>query len=65
MKYYFITYQAENKQGSISIWNDVIKGSLMEFILQSNAMDSTYNNFVILNHCEITKEEYNKYNSSF
>jgi hypothetical protein len=24
MKYYFITYQATNRQGSVSIWNQVI-----------------------------------------
>ena len=32
MKYYFITYQATNRQGSVSIWNQVIDTSPMEFI---------------------------------
>jgi hypothetical protein len=32
MKYYFITYQATNRGGSVSTWNQVIKGSPMAFI---------------------------------
>ena len=32
MKYYFITYQATNRRGSVSTWNQVIKGSPMAFI---------------------------------
>lgn len=32
MKYYFITYQATNKQGTISTWSDVTNESPMDFI---------------------------------
>lgn len=64
-KYYFITYQAENRQGSTSIWNQVIDISPMGFIKNvievEEAGSRTYYNFVVINTCEITKMEFEKY----
>lgn len=65
-KYYFITYQANNKQGGhTSIWNQVIDISPMEFIKNTieveEAGSRTYYNFVVINTCEITKKEFEKY----
>ena len=54
MKYYFITYQAKNRQGSISIWNQVIKDSPMKFIKDVSDIEKrgsdTYRNFVVIKH---------------
>jgi hypothetical protein len=69
MKYYFITYQATNRQGSISIWNEVINQSPMEFIKDITDIEeqgsNTYYNFVVINTCEISMDEFNKYNGCF
>ncbi len=69
MKYYFITYQATNRQGSVSIWNQVIKGSPMEFIKHVQSVEenesNTYYNFVVINTEEISFYEYHKYEGSF
>jgi len=32
MKYYFITYQGENRDGSYQVWNQVIDCSPMQFL---------------------------------
>lgn len=45
MKYYFITYQATNRQGSISIWNQVIKGNPMKFIKHVQSVEESENIF--------------------
>jgi len=69
MKYYFITYQGSNRDGSVSIWNDVIDISPMEFIKNITATEevgsNTYYNFVILNTCKISKKEFKKYKLQF
>lgn len=69
IKYYFITYQASNRQGGISIWNEVIATSPMKFIKnteqENDKGSNTYYNFVILNTCEISKKEFNKYKDNF
>lgn len=69
MKYYFITYQATNKQGSVSIWNYVINESPMKFIkdiVSYEQMDSnTYDNFVVLNTFEISEEEFKEFEDHF
>lgn len=72
MKHYFVTYQASNKDGSISIWNDVINESPMEFIKKIEKIEkreyegsNTYKNFVVINTCEITEEEYEKFRFEF
>lgn len=69
MKYYFITYQATNRQGSISTWNEVINESPMSFIKRVSATEysgsRTYNSFVVINTCEISEEEYNEYKGHF
>jgi len=69
MKYYFITYQGSNRDGSVSIWNDVIDISPMEFIKNITATEkigsNTYYNFVILNKCKISKKEFKKYKLQF
>ena len=66
MKYYFITYQATNRQGTDSIWNQVINTSPMEFIKGIEASEyvgsNTYYNFVVLNTCEISEDEFNEFN---
>ena len=68
-KFYFITYQATNKQGSISIWNQVIKNSPMHFITNIAEVEwngsNTYKNFVILNTCEISKVQYEFWENKF
>lgn len=50
-KYYFITYQAQNIQGGISVWNQVIDVSPMEFIKDVEQTESSgkqmYYNFVV------------------
>lgn len=69
MKYYFITYQATNRQGSVSIWNDVINKSPMKFIKDIQKTEekgsNTYYNFVVLNTCEISDEEFNEFDGHF
>ena len=68
MKYYFITYQATNRQGSVSIWNDVINKSPMKFIKDIQKIEekgSNYYNFVVLNTCEISDEEFNEFDGHF
>ena len=69
MKYYFITYQATNRQGSVSIWNQVIKGNPMKFIKHVQGVEesgsNTYNNLVVLNTCEISEDEFNEFDGHF
>lgn len=69
MKYYFITYQAKNRQGSISTWNQVIKDSPMKFIKDVSDIEKggsdTYRNFVVINTCEISEDEFNEYEDKF
>jgi hypothetical protein len=69
MKYYFITYQATNKQGSISIWNQVINESPMKFIKHVENVEkngsNTYYNFVVLNTIEISEDEFKEFNNHF
>jgi hypothetical protein len=69
MKYYFITYQATNRRGSVSIWNDVINESPMKFIKDIESYEqkgrNTYYNFVVLNTCEISEEEFNEFDGHF
>lgn len=68
-KYYFITYQANNRQGSVSIWNQVIDQSPMEFIKQVQQTEekgsNTYYNFVVINTCEISKADFEAYDGHF
>lgn len=65
MKYYFITYQATNRQGAVSIWNLVINTNPMQFIRdtqkQEEAGHNTFIDFVILNTLEITSEEFEEW----
>lgn len=70
MKYYFITYQAKSiNDGSISIWNQVIMDNPMKFIIMVSDVEikkrGHYCNFIILNTCEISEEEFLKYNGYF
>lgn len=69
MKYYFITYQATNREGSISAWNQVINENPMKFIkhVQSVEEDGSnrYYGFVVLNTCEISEEEFNEFDGHF
>lgn len=69
MKYYFITYQATNRQGSVSIWNQVINKSPMKFIKDISEAErkgsNTYFNFVVINTCEITEQQFKEYEDSF
>jgi hypothetical protein len=69
MKYYFITYQATNKQGTDSMWNQVINVSPMHFIKRISKIEEqgsrTYNSFVVVNTCEITKEQYEEFKDMF
>lgn len=68
-KYYFITYQAINRGGSISFWNQVTMQSPMEFIIEVERIEressDTYRNFVVLNTCVISKEDYEKFHNEF
>jgi hypothetical protein len=66
-KHYFITYQAVNRQGSKSIWNQVINTTPMVFIkaVEEAEVSGTYYNFVVINTCEITKEDYDKFKDRF
>lgn len=69
MKYYFITYQATNRQGSVSTWNQVINESPMKFIKHVQSVEengsNTYYGFVVLNTCEISEEEFNEFDGHF
>ena len=69
MKYYFITYQATNRRGSVSTWNQVIKGSPMAFIKHVESVEEkssrTYYNFVVINTCEISEEEFSEFDGHF
>lgn len=69
MKYYFITYQATNRQGSTSIWNHVIDTSPMAFIKDVEKVEeqgsNIYFNFVITNTCEISEFEYRQFKGHF
>lgn len=69
MKYYFITYQATNRQGSVSIWNEVINETPMKFIKGIQKTEekgsNTYYNFVVLNTCEISEDEFNEFDGHF
>jgi len=68
-KYYFITYRATNRQGSVSVWNQVINESPMKFIKKVQLAEENggkaYFNFVVLNTCEISEEEYNEFVGEF
>ena len=68
-KYYFITYQGTNNQGSVSVWSDVSDVSPMEFIKNIQLLEEvgsgTYNNLVVINTCEISSTEFNKYKGFF
>ena len=69
MKYYFITYQATNRQGTDSIWNQVINVSPMKFIKDIESYEqkgsNTYYNFVVLNTCQISEDEFNDFDGHF
>lgn len=69
MKYYFITYQAKNREGSVSIWNEVTNQSPMKFIKEIESIEengsNTYYNFVVINTCEISEDEFNEYEDCF
>jgi hypothetical protein len=70
MKYYFITYQAKTKYG-INIWNEAIDISPMQFIRDNEEAETKapheggYYEFRVLNTCEISKEEFNKWDGEF
>jgi len=68
-KYYFVTYQAEAKGGHKDSWNQVIHCSPMEFITNVAKVElngsQTYNQFVVINTCEISKKEFNDYCGRF
>lgn len=67
--YYFITYQGINRGGSISIWNQVTMQTPMDFIKEIERIEressDTYRNFVVLNTCVISKEDYEKFAGQF
>jgi len=80
MKYYFITYQATNSQGSLSIWNQVIDSSPMKFIkaleylgvpqeLGNTTGNTTghdsYYGFVVINTVKISKADFIEYEGKF
>lgn len=67
MKYYFITLQATNREGSVSIWNQVINESPMKFIkrVQSTVERNQYYGFVVLNTCKISKEDFQEFKDQF
>jgi hypothetical protein len=68
-KYYFITYQASNRDGSISTWNQVIDISPMQFIKgvsEYEEMNSgNYISFRVINTCEISLVDYIEYKDRF
>ena len=67
--YYFITYQGIRRDGSISIWNRVTMQTPMEFIKEVERVEEecsdAYRNFVVLNTCVISKEDYEKFHNEF
>jgi hypothetical protein len=67
--YYFITYQGINRGNSISIWNQVTMQTPMDFIKEIERVEressDTYRNFVVLNTCVISKEDYEKFAGQF
>jgi hypothetical protein len=68
--YYFITYQGMNRNGSISIWNQVTNRTPMEFIkeverVERESTGTYYRDFVVLNTCLISKEDYEKFHGEF
>ncbi len=69
MGYYFITYQATNKQGTVSVWNQCINESPMRFIKRIEDVEErgsrTYNSFVVINTCRITEDEYIEFKDRF
>jgi len=66
-KYYFITYQAKNIDGDISIWNQVTYLSPMEFIkdIENHERSGTYDYFRVINTCEISLDDYLKFKDEF
>jgi len=71
MKYYFITYQATTRKTpySVSIWNQCIDVSPMEFIKKVEVDESfgsrTYLNFIVINTLEISLQDFEKYDGYF
>ena len=69
MKYYFITYQAKDIRGTVSVWNEVIDISPMEFILKVESVEEAgsqyYRQFAVTNTCEISQEDFNKHKGQF
>lgn len=69
MKYYFITYQAESKDGHVAIWNQVINTSPMKFILDVEKAEEksggVYYNFNVINTCEISRDEFKEFDGQF
>lgn len=66
MKYYFITFSAENrKNGGTSMWNVCIPVSPLRFITDVGEGDEQWYNFVIVNVFEISKEEFDEYKDNF
>jgi hypothetical protein len=55
--------------GSVSTWNQVIKGSPMAFIKHVESVEEkgsrTYYNFVVINTCEISEEEFSEFDGHF
>lgn len=58
-----------NRDGSISIWNQVTNRTPMEFIIEVERIErepnGTYRDFVVLNTCLISKEDYEKFHGEF
>lgn len=67
--YYFITYQASNRDGSISTWNQVINEPPMKFIKDieefEEAHSGNYYNFVVINTCKISRKQFKNYEGKF
>lgn len=68
MKYYFIPYGAKCGH-TFKIWNEVIAGCPMKFIIDIEKSEkqrsNIYRDFVVINTCEITEEEYIEYLDKF
>jgi len=71
-KYYFITYQGERRDsGEPNIWNQVINTSPMAFIKDvlkcelESENGGYYRDFIVINTCEISKEDFTKYQHEF
>lgn len=67
MKYYFITYIGERRDGDKdSVWNEIIEDSPMKFIKKMNdSKDTYYCNFILTFALRITKAEYLKWKGGF